>query len=86
MTNERSRDQRIESPLGQLERALIDEHLRARGHDPAGLAALPEEERDALLTEASIYASGRLTEVEARSRFLDELHDGAPGADRTGLE
>jgi hypothetical protein len=68
----------LEAPLGQLERALIDEFVRARGHDPAQLAALPDEEREKLLTDASVYASGKLMEVEARSRFLKEIHDDRP--------
>lgn len=62
-------------PLGQLERSLIDEFVRARGYDPDKLADLPEHERERLLADASVYASGRLMEVEARSRFVDEIHE-----------
>jgi len=58
-----------------LERSLIDEFVRARGHDPRNLMDLSDEERQRLLKEASVYASGRLMEVEARSHFLDEIHD-----------
>jgi hypothetical protein len=65
----------VQSPLGQLERALIEEFIRARGYDPIHLADLAEKEREKLLTEASIYASTKLMEVEARSHFLDEIHD-----------
>ena len=68
---------RFEAPLGQLERSLIDEFVRARGYQPNTLADLPEHERERLLADASIYASGKLTEVEARSHFVDEIHDGA---------
>lgn len=67
---------RVEAPLGQLERSLIEEFVRARGHEPNTLADLPEHERERLLADASIYASGKLTEVEARSHFVDEIHDG----------
>ena len=86
MSAERSEISPVEAPLGQLERALIDEFVRARGYDPLRLADLPGEERERLLKEASVYASGRLTEVESRSRFLDEIHDGVPGVAKTGLE
>jgi hypothetical protein len=39
-----------------------------------------------LLADASVYASGKLMEVEARSHFLDEIHDGTPGVLKTGLD
>jgi hypothetical protein len=64
----------VEAPLGQLERALIDEYIRRQGHDPARLTALRRAERERLLRDASVYASSRLMEVEARSHFLDEMH------------
>jgi hypothetical protein len=66
----------LEPPIGQLERAFIDEFVCARGYDPLKLAELTEEERTKLLTDASVYASGKLMEVEARSHFLDEIHEG----------
>jgi hypothetical protein len=69
----------LESPFGQLERALIDEYVRARGYDPHRLADVPQAERDQLLKDASRYASTRLTEVESRSRFLDDIHDARTG-------
>lgn len=65
----------LEAPLRQLERALIDEFIRVRGRDPNGLGDLPQQERERLLAEASVYASGKLVEVEARSHFLDEIDD-----------
>jgi hypothetical protein len=68
-----------EALLGRLERALIEEYLDVRGYDPVSLAALPQIERARLLAEASVYASGKLVEVEARSHFLDEIHSGAAG-------
>lgn len=74
MSHERS-EVHVESPLSGLERSIIDEFVRARGHDPHNLTALGDEERQRLLKEASVYASGRLMEVEARSHFLDEIHN-----------
>jgi hypothetical protein len=64
-----------ESPLARLEEALIDEYLRMRGCEPDRLGDLTPVERDALLKAASLYASGKLTEVETRSHFVHELHD-----------
>ena len=61
-------------PLGQLEQSLIDQFVRARGYDPAKLAELPAPERIALLKDASIHASARLTEIESRSHYLSEIH------------
>jgi len=74
-----------EALLGKLERALIDDYLDARGYDPVKLAGLPELERAKLLAEASVYASGKLVEVEARSHFLDEMHGGLPGIPKDRL-
>ncbi len=63
--------------LGQLERSLIDEFLRARGIEPGDISALPEHDRKKLLAEASVYASGKLVEVEARAQYSDQIHDDA---------
>lgn len=64
----------LQDPEGQLERALIDEFLRARGYDSASLDTLPVDERTRLLQEASVFAGARLTEIEARARYVHELH------------
>ena len=68
----------LRAPLAQLERALIDEFLIARGHDPLTLDALPEHEREALLKVASLHASARLAEIEVRSHFVEGIHDALP--------
>ena len=77
---------RNQPPFGQLERTIIAEFLRRRGYDPDQVSALPEAERDALLKEASIYASAKLAEVESRSHLLDELHGSPPGTRKAGAE
>ena len=64
-----------DDPLSQLERAFITEFLRSQGHDDVSVRALPDDRQRALLKQAAIYASGRLTEVESRARFVDDLHD-----------
>ena len=80
MSNDTFERLAVESPLAQLERTIIDEFMRVRGHDPRKLADLPALERDSLLRQASVFASSRLAEVESRSHFLHEIHDGS--ADR----
>ncbi|HUQ25633.1 MAG TPA: hypothetical protein VM140_08185 [Burkholderiales bacterium] len=62
-------------PLAQLERAFIEEYLHGRGQHLNTLKALPREQANALMKEASAYASGRLTEVETRAHLVDDLHD-----------
>jgi hypothetical protein len=61
-------------PMKRFEQTLIEEFLKARGHDRRSVHALPEDEARHLLTEASIYASSRLSEVEARAHYVHELH------------
>lgn len=74
--SETPRDVRaLEDPESRLEQAFIDEFLRARGHDADSLRALPEGQRKQLLHDASIYAAGKLAEVEARAHYVKELHN-----------
>jgi hypothetical protein len=70
----------LKVPFGQLERSLINDFVRARGYDPNTLVDLPEDDREKLLADACIYASMKLVEVEARSHFLDKIHDGTAGS------
>ncbi len=65
-------------PDAQLEQAFIAEYLRSQGYDPHCLHELPEDLVKQLMTEASVYASARLTEIEARARFVHEVHGVAP--------
>jgi hypothetical protein len=65
---------RQEDPRAQLERAFIEEYLRSRHQTLDSLKQLPADEADALLHEASLFASGRLAEVESRAHLFDELH------------
>jgi hypothetical protein len=75
-----------EALLSQLERSLIDKFVRARGYDPDKLADLPAHVREHLLADASVYASGKLAEVDARSHFLDEIHDGTTTIAKRNVE
>ena len=74
MTRDDTDPNMLQPPLGHLERTLIDEFLRLRGLDRHKLDALPDAERHHLLSEASTYASARLTEIESRSHYVQELH------------
>jgi hypothetical protein len=58
----------------ELERAFISEYLVSHGYDPPALAALPHDAHEALLKEASLYASTKLSEVEARAHYIHDIH------------
>ena len=78
MTAERA-DRPLEDPSAQLETALIDDFLGTRGLDRHSLQDLPEAQATQLRREASAYATARLTELESRAHFVQEIH----GATRT---
>ena len=58
-----------------LEKGIIDEYLKNRGYDWKSLKKLPEDEAIRIMTEASIYASGKLTEIETKARLKQNLKD-----------
>jgi hypothetical protein len=58
-----------------LERSLIKTFLQSKGYTRADLKKLPEAEARQLMKEASVYASGKLAELEERAQFLQDLHD-----------
>ena len=64
----------MQDPEAPLEEALVAAFLRTRGHDSSSIASLPEPERQQLLHDACQYAAAKLTEVEARARFVHNLH------------
>ena len=63
----------LEEPLAELERQLIGEYLSRAGQDYHTLLARSDDDARRLLSEASVYAAGRLTEVESRSHYLKHL-------------
>lgn len=63
----------LEEPLAVLERQLMSAYVAGAGEDLEALLARDDEAARKLLAEASRYASGRLTEVEARSHYLHKL-------------
>jgi len=58
----------------ELELALISDYLDRHGQSIHTLHLLPDAERHALMRDASLYASMRLSEVESRARYVDDLH------------
>ena len=68
----------LEDPLAGLERMYIEVYLRSKGHTLHSVHELPEQEAKRLMTEASMFASARLAEVEARAQFVQDIHGTAP--------
>lgn len=64
----------VADPEALMERSLMNEFLQAHGASLATLHGLPAEQAEVLLKEASRYASTKLMEVEARSRFIASIH------------
>jgi hypothetical protein len=64
----------LEQPLAELERQLIRAYVAGAGQDFETLRARDDEEARKILTDALRYASTKLSEVEARSHYLRELH------------
>ena len=61
-------------PLAELERQLINAYLAGAGHTLEGLLARGDDEAKRLIAEAARDASARLSEVQARSHYLRQLH------------
>ena len=74
MTTDESGARAMQDPEGQLESALIEAFLRARGLDSGAVRALPEDQAKHVFTEASAYAGAKLAEVEARAHFVHKIH------------
>jgi hypothetical protein len=66
----------LAEPLAELERRIIDDYLRDHGHDPVALRSSEDAHARQVLAAAATYASTRLSEVEARSHYVRELHTG----------
>ena len=64
----------LEDPQRKLERAFIDEFLRSHGYEGTKLSELPDPQMELLMKQATAYASGKLSEVQSRARFVHEIH------------
>jgi hypothetical protein len=56
-----------------LERQFITQYLRDQGFEKSDLEALPKELSRKLMAQASGYASSKLAEIEARSKFIQKI-------------
>ena len=65
--------QQMHEPLAELERELVTAYVVGAGHHLESLLARDDDEARAILTQASLYASSRLTEVESRLHYLQSL-------------
>ena len=63
----------VEDPHAGLERTLIAEFLGDRGLTLHSIDALPADQRKDLLRHAAEYATLRLSEIEARARYVNEI-------------
>lgn len=63
----------LHDPLAEIERHLISAYVAGAGHDLETLLRRTDEDARRLLADASQYASGRLSEVEARLHYLHKL-------------
>jgi hypothetical protein len=64
----------LEEPQAALERAIIDDYLRARGHDLDTLRQLPPDQVRSILRDAALHAATKLAEQEARAHYVHEIH------------
>ena len=64
----------LEEPHSELERQLIATYLAQTGHDYHSLVGRGDDAARKLLADAALYASERLSEIEARSHYVHELH------------
>jgi hypothetical protein len=64
----------LHEPLATLEHQLICAYLAGAGHDLHELRARTDADARRLLAEASRYASAKLSEIEARSHYVHQLH------------
>jgi len=58
-----------------LEKCLIEEYLKGKGHTRESLKTLPEDDAHQLMIEASTYASSKLAEIEIRAHFTEDLRE-----------
>lgn len=63
----------IREPLANLERELIGAYVAGAGEDFQTVLMRNDDKARELLTDASLYATARLTEIESRSHYLRSL-------------
>ena len=63
----------LEQPLAEFERHMIDDFVRNAGYDPVEMRTRTDAAARAVLSMASAYAAGKLTEAESRMHYLRSL-------------
>ena len=63
----------LHEPLAELERELLAAYVSGAGYDLESLRTREDSDARDILTRASVYASARLCEVEARLHYLRSL-------------
>jgi hypothetical protein len=64
----------LDPPRRALESALIDECFRLRGLDPYDVQHRTDRTAAELRKEAVTYAAMKLTEIEARAHYVEDVH------------
>lgn len=64
----------VEEPLAALERILIRDYVTAAGLDLDTLLTRHDDQAIKVLAAASMHATAKLAEVEARAHYLKKLH------------
>lgn len=64
-----------EGSQAALEKTLLEEFLKSKGHTFKDLCNLPEEEAKTLMIEACKYASLKLAQVESTARFREKIKE-----------
>ena len=59
----------MEDPLAGLEKMFIEEYLKEKGYRWCELAKLDPHEMKRLMTEACMYATAKLADIEAKTGF-----------------
>ena len=73
-SEETDEDSALHEPLAELERRLLSAYVAREGHELRELLVRTDDDARRLLAEASRDTSGKLSEIEARSHYLHELH------------
>jgi len=74
MTSNETDVRRFEAPLAEIERHLMGAYVAGAGRSLEELLHSTDPAARELLADASRYASGRLSEIEARLRYVHDLH------------
>jgi hypothetical protein len=61
-------------PHAEVEKMYIAEYLKGKGYSVEALAELPKAAAEALMKEASLYASLKLAELETGAALVGTLH------------